>query len=50
MDEDKQMCFPKVSVLDLNVLSMDDTVDDLCDEDRKSPYLRSGWQFYGIPR
>jgi len=43
MDEVKQVCFPKVSVLDLNVLSMDDTVDDLCDEDQARVLILRDW-------
>ena len=43
MDKDKQLCFPKVSVLDLNVLSMDDIVDDLCDEDQARVLILREW-------
>ena len=43
MDKVKQLCFPKVSVLDLNVLSMDDTVDDLCDEDQARVLILRDW-------
>jgi len=43
MDEDKQMCFPKVSALDLNVLSMDDTIDELCDEDQARVLILRDW-------
>lgn len=43
MDEDKQLCFPKVSVLDLNVLSMDETIDELCDEDQARVLILRDW-------
>ena len=43
MDKAKHLCFPKVSVLDLNVLSMDDTVDELCDEDQARVMILRDW-------
>jgi len=43
MDKVKHMCFPKVSVLDLNVLSMDDTVDELCEEDQARVLILRDW-------
>ena len=43
MDEANQLCFPKVSVLNLNVLSMDDTVDDLCEEDQARVIILRDW-------
>ena len=43
MDGAKQLCFPKVSVLDLNVLSMDDTIDDLCEEDQARVMILRDW-------
>ena len=43
MDQAKQLCFPKVSVLDLNVWSMDDTVDDLCEEDQARVMILRDW-------
>ena len=43
MDKVKHLCFPKVSVLDLNVLSMDDTVDELCDEDQARVLILRDW-------
>ncbi len=43
MDEVKQLCFPKVRVLDLNVLSMDDTIDELCDEDQARVLILRDW-------
>ena len=43
MDGAKQLCFPKVSVLDLNVLSMDDTIDELCDEDQARVMILRDW-------
>jgi len=43
MDQAKQLCFPKVRVLDLNILSMDDTVDDLCNEDQARVLILRDW-------
>ena len=43
MDKVKHLCFPKVSVLDLNVLSMDDTVDELCEEDQARVLILRDW-------
>ena len=43
MDKVKQLCFPKVAVLDLNVLSMDEIVDDLCDEDQARVLILRDW-------
>ena len=43
MDQAKQLCFPKVRVLDLNGLSMDDTVDDLCNEDQARVMILRDW-------
>ena len=43
MDKVKHLCSPKVSVLDLNVLSMDDTVDELCDEDQARVLILRDW-------
>jgi hypothetical protein len=43
MDAEKQLCFPKVSVLDLNCLSMDDRVDELGDEDQARVLILRDW-------
>ena len=43
MDKDKKLCFPKASVLDLNVLSLNDVVDDLGDEDQARVLLLRNW-------
>lgn len=43
MDKEKHLCFPKVNVLDLNLLSMDDTIDDLCDEDQARVLILRDW-------
>ncbi len=43
MDAEKQLCFPKVALLDLNGLSMDDNVDDLGDEDQARVLILRDW-------
>jgi len=43
MDSEKQLCFPKVVLLDLNVLSMDDIVDELGDEDQARVLILRNW-------
>jgi hypothetical protein len=43
MDDEKNLCFPKVSVLNLNVMSLDDTVDELGDEDQARVLVLRGW-------
>ena len=43
MDSEKQLCFPKVRVLDLNVLSMDDTIDELDDADQARVLILRKW-------
>lgn len=43
MDAKKQLCFPKVALLDLNGLSMDDNVDDLGDEDQARVLILRDW-------
>ena len=43
MDAEKNLCCPKVSVLDLNCLSLDDAVDELEDEDQARVLVLRGW-------
>jgi len=43
MDAEKKLCFPQVALLDLNVLSMDDKVDELEDEDQARVLILRNW-------
>lgn len=43
MDAEKHLCFPKVSVLDLNCLSLNDAVDELGDEDQARVLVLRDW-------
>ncbi len=43
MNVQEQVLVPRVRVLDLNGLSMDDTIDDLCDEDQARVLILRDW-------